>query len=176
MPSPASARTASSITATPHGHDLVGGQARERVYLHVLRAWGLTEGLGGCNPYVVLDWGNLGSSTTPTVQATTTPHFSARLAFRSPVVDDLSAGLLAALDEGDQVVWRDGKQVTVYLPPLKVLVYSRNVSVCDELVGEGEVTAAQGLEMITAGGTHTFELLDSYGQHAGYIEMQFDFE
>ena len=63
-------------------------------------------------------------------------------------MDEVSAGLLSALDEGNQIMWRDGNVVTVYVPPIKAQVYSQNVSVSDELIGECEIRSAQALDMI----------------------------
>ena len=103
------------------------------------------------------------------------PYFSSRIAFRSPVVDEVSAGLLSALEEGSQIV-RDGYVVTVYVPTLRISVYSQNVSVSDELIGETEITSADALEMISTGGSHTAQLLDAHQQHAGSIELQCSFD
>ena len=91
-------------------------------------------------------------------------------------MDEVSAGLLSALDEGNQIMWRDGNVVTVYVPPIKIQVYSQNVSVSDELIGECEIRSAQALDMITDGRCHAFELEDAQQQHAGYIELQFAFD
>ncbi len=189
VPSPDSSRSVSVVRPISRGGPGVAtspsipisatekaqNRVKDKVFLHVLRGWDLSEGLGGCNPYVLLEWGTLGSHKTPAIPGTTSPYFSSRIAFRSPVVDEVSAGLLSALEEGSQIV-RDGYVVTVYVPTLRISVYSQNVSVSDELIGETEITSADALEMISTGGSHTAQLLDAHQQHAGSIELQCSFD
>jgi len=144
------------------------------VYILVLRATGLVEGLGGCNPYAVLSWGDLGHARTHSVPYTSSPNFMQNLKFRSPIVlNGPSAELLIALGEDLYVNWQpEGTLVQVYSPPLTVSIYSANSSVSDDLLAQGEVDTYQMLQHPVV---HTIALYDQRDKPAGAIELQFMF-
>jgi len=177
------------------------------VGITVLCARNLNEGLGGCSPYVLLDWSYLGRQSTqpppanasPSLRSNTNPSFGVKMLFKPPF---LWAGVSAG---GDAVGNRasslydldrelDGKEVfittpskgadsssvttaaTLCAPILRVYVYSRNISVSDELLGEGEVDVETMLYACQQGLPFTVELFDTVnGKHAaGSVEMRFE--
>ena len=152
--------------------------AKQSVFIKVLRAWDLVETLGGCRPYVDLDWGALGTARTEACPESCNPEFSgiasSCLQFRSPAISNgPSAELLAALGEDILVAWADGKTLLpVFLPPLNVSVYSANNSVSDEFVGDGQ---ADALLLLEQPGSHTVQLFDGMRRPAGVVELQFSF-
>ena len=153
--------------------------AKNPVFIKVVRAWGLVETLGGCCPYIELNWGTLGRACTATAALTTAPEYACPsmhscLQFRSPVISNgPSAELLAALEEDTLVAWEDGSTaVPVFLPPLKVTAFSANMSVSDEFIGDGEADAQLLLEQP---GCHLVPLFDSLQQPAGMVELLFSF-
>ena len=146
------------------------------VYIHVLRAQHLdsADGLGVCSPYVVLHWGHLGSARTHTVSYNPNPAFHQCLQFRSPIVrNGPSAELLAALGEDTYVTWCDGSRVQVFMPLLRITVFSANSSISDEMLAEGEVDVHTMLEQSTP---HVVPLVNVRGQSAGTVELQFSFK
>lgn len=89
--------------------------------VHVIRAIGLRDVLGGTNAYCVLDWGRLGKSSTHAVRSCD-PFFGSKLRFKSStqVGSTLDAAMLSA-------------------PPLHIAVYSRNESMSHECIGVAHV-------------------------------------
>ena len=110
------------------------------VCIRVVRAWGLREVVGGSNPYVVLRWGAL-SQSSQAVFSSVSPYFNAVLTFSGPRKDEV----------------------------LKAFVYSRNMSLSDELLGYAEVD----VEDLLAGQSSfsLVDLLEKHDRHAGFIEM-----
>ena len=110
---------------------------------------------------------------------TTSPHFGTQLSFRSPEVDQLSGEVLSLLDEGHTLSWPDGRVVPVYVPPLKVLIYSRNRSVSDELLAECILPPDQVLALMQSCELYSCSLSEGEGSagsgHAGVLELQFQF-
>lgn len=127
-----------------HSPPSSNSSAPDIVSIRVVRAWDLPECLGGTNAYVVFDWGKWGKATTQAISNTTEPCFGATLQFKSPYlpVDDGAAvrgsygAMLSTLQYG-QLLSRAG--------PMKVLVYHRNQSVSDELLGYGEIDVHEQL-------------------------------
>ena len=179
------------------------------VGITVLCARNLNEGLGGCSPYVVLDWSYLGrqstqpppSSASPSLRSNNTnPSFGVKMLFKPPFLwAGVSAGgdadgndRASSLYDLDREL--DGKEVlittpskgsgsssvttaaTLCAPILRVYVYSRNISVSDELLGEGEVDVETMLYACQQGLPFTVELFDTVnGKHAaGSVEMRFE--
>lgn len=89
--------------------------------VHVIRAIGLRDVLGGTNAYCVLDWGKLGKSSTHAVRSCE-PYFGSKLRFKSST----HAG--STLDDA-----------MLSAPPLQIAVYSRNESVSHECIGIAHV-------------------------------------
>ena len=149
---------------------------KEKVYIRVLRAWDLHEGvLGSCYPYAVLDWGKLGKQSTQVEHNTTQPFFSTCLAFHSPVVqDDASRELLSLMDDhGDnQVLWKDGTCVDVLAPVLKVGVFTQHRTLSDTIIGTADVDAMA--LMRNRDNAYSFDIFDAYGKRAGAVELQFE--
>ena len=89
--------------------------------VHVIRAIGLRDALGGTNAYCVLDWGRLGKSSTHAVRSCD-PYFGSKLRFKSStqVGSTLDAAMLSA-------------------PPLHIAVYSRNESMSHECIGVAHI-------------------------------------
>jgi len=169
------------------------------VSITVLRARNLTEGLGGCNPYVVLDWSYLGrQSTEPctpplstSLRSITNPSFDVKLLFKPPFLW-AGSGSGSGLYDLDREL--DGKEVlittpskaggdeittsaaTLCAPLLRVYVFSRNLSVSDELLGEGEVDVETMLFACQQGVPFSVELFDTIGRKnaAGTVEMKFE--
>jgi hypothetical protein len=171
------------------------------VSITVLRARDLTEGLGGCNPYVLLDWAYLGRrSTEPFVspsaglRSETNPVFGSKLLFKPPFLwsgeGTGGEGSLFELDkelEGREVfITTPSKRgqgqgtvttaATLCAPVLRVFVYSRNVSVSDELLGEGEVDVDTMMCACQNGLPFSVELFDTVGhrQYAGTVDLCFE--
>ena len=198
------------------------------VSITVLRARNLLEGLGGCNPYVLLDWAYLGRhATEPTtlpvgqsmsMRSNTNPTFGVKLLFKPPFLwagesgsrlgpgAASSSSSLYDLDReldakevyittpikttngpggarsGDDGQLTTTTAATLCAPILRVYVYSRNVSVSDELLGEGEVDVETMLYACQQGVPFTVELFDSIRmvtgggreQSAGSVEMRFE--
>lgn len=160
-----------------------GSPGTKRVAWHVVRAWGLPEALGACVPYVLLEWGTLGRGSTctpvqdspPAGAGATCAYFGAQVPFRSPEVDQVSGEVLALLEEGHSLTWPDGREVPVYVPPLRVLVFSRNRSVSDELLAEATLVPEEAAVLMQTCEMHACALEDSGGNHAGFVEIQFSF-
>lgn len=163
------------------------------VHITVIRAHGLSEGLGGCNPYVLLDWSSLGRHATrpagdkqaaSAVTALLNPQFHERFAFKPPFLWSSSG----AYDVGREL---DGREVhitvpgeggssitstaTLCAPLLRVYVYSRNVSVSDELLGEGETDIEAMLLACQQGLPFSVQLFSMTRRQepAGCVEMTF---
>ena len=131
------------------------------ISVKIIRASELMDCLGGTNAYIVLDWGKLGKASTQAVINSNDPYFGSTLKFRSPYQrirrkdindDDYRDGSILDMlnsrsdhhhdvdDRGD-----DDECLISHAGPLKVLVYNRNHSVSDELIGIGEIDVHEQL-------------------------------
>jgi hypothetical protein len=117
--------------------------AADLVSIRILRAWGLPDSLGGTNAYVVVDWGKYGQSSTQAVPNSTEPHFGALLQFRSPYTRLDMEELAAAQSDPTMSILRgtEGALYVSWATPMKVVVYNRNESVSDEIIGCAEIDA-----------------------------------
>lgn len=165
------------------------------VHITVLRAYGLSEGLGGCNPYVLLDWSSLGRHATRpanskpgAASSSLDPHFHEKFDFKPPflwsssgiydVGRDLNGGRevhITIPGSGSGSRGETTSTATLCAPPLRVYVYSRNVSVSDELLGEGETDVEAMLLACQQGVPFTVQLYDMTRRQlpAGSVEMVF---
>jgi hypothetical protein len=124
------------------------------VSIKVHRAWDLPDDLlGGTNAYIVVDWGRLGRATTQAIMNSCHPIFDATLQFRSPLVPyddersgDETDGVDDHLAEYSRVVIKDRAYMYRMSGPMQVLLYNRNRSVSDELLGYGEFDPLHVLE------------------------------
>lgn len=157
-----------SAPTSPAG---VGAAAVDLLSVKIIRAWGLSESLGGTNPYVVVDWGKYGKSATQAVAHTTEPHFGATLQFRSPYTVLRDTDRQALQNDPTIAVLHasSGTQYISFAGPLKVSVYNRNQSVSDELLAYGEVDAHEYLTCGT-GETSVLHLIDASSRPAGCLE------
>ena len=137
------------------------------ISIKIIRASELIECLGGTNAYIVLDWGKLGRASTQAVINSNEPYFGSTLKFRSPYQrirrkdinkddgDDYRDGNILDIfnrrkDDHDDHVDDDDERgdeecLISHAGPLKVLVYNRNHSVSDELIGSGEIDVHEQL-------------------------------
>lgn len=117
----------------------VKGILKKPSSVRVIKAVGLEETISGCSPYVVIDWGELGSASTPTAHEKTDPVYNHTLHF----------GKLASHAE---------------VPSLNVFVYHKNISVSDEILGTGHLSS-----MNVKAGVNTVNLFGPNGIEAGKV-------
>jgi hypothetical protein len=174
--------TSSTITSTSSS----SASNFQIISITVLRAWDLNEGLGDCNPYVVIDWGKLGRAATQAVPSTTCPHFGSILKFKSPL-KPVQWQAKQGVPNVCGVVFVEGIECFLQDVNMKIFVYSRNQSVSDEMLGEATLTASPQLleyfdsrSQVGQGGakerrlsqeTLVLQLFTIDGVHAGFIEI-----
>jgi hypothetical protein len=110
---------------------LINIDSNTLVSIKVIRAWSLSDTIGGSNPYVLIDWSSYGKCTTQSIKNSISPHFGSILKFRSPF-------FVQAIPNSRKIRI---KGITYYFASIslaKVYVYSRNKSVSDELLGFAE--------------------------------------
>jgi len=154
--------TINSITTTHSDNNMRKRRTMmDVISVKIIRASELMDCLGGTNAYIVLDWGKLGKASTQAVINSNEPYFGSTLKFRSPYQrirrkdindDDYRDGNILDMlnsrsdhhqdgdDRGD-----DDECLISHAGPLKVLVYNRNHSVSDELIGIGEIDVHEQL-------------------------------
>jgi hypothetical protein len=130
------------------------------ISIKIIRGSELMDCLGGTNAYIVLDWGKLGKASTQAVINSNEPYFGSTLKFRSPYQrirrkdindDDYRDGNILDMldsrsDHHHDVDDRGDEECLIsHAGPLKVLVYNRNHSVSDELIGSGEIDVHEQL-------------------------------
>jgi hypothetical protein len=135
----------STTTDTPSFLDMVS--------VTVVRAWDLQEALGSTNPYIVVDWGIFGRSTTQTIASTTTPRFGSYLRFKSPfrvlastATAKKSRGASQQQGGGISIA---GERYQLADCPMIISAYSRNESVSDELLGSATLRRAEILRAMS---------------------------
>ena len=114
------------------------------------RAHDLKDSLGGCNPYIIIDWGPLGRLSTVPLVNTTDPAYNTTLHFGNRESLHVSYP-----DKGE--IW----------PPIDISVYQRNISISDELIGRGHMPTLKVFS-----GFHKINLYDEYGEDAGYVVLE----
>ena len=112
----------------------------------VIRAYNLKECLGGCTPYVLLDWGTFGKRVTKTAVDATCPIIDQEIIFQYHVTSQSNILLynqskLRNLSPSDRLnVEMDESSfyslLMTSVPDLRIQVYSSNESVSDELLGQ----------------------------------------
>lgn len=170
-------KSPTSVAADHSNYQTYGMQQSNSIYLRVNRAWGLVEELAVVNPYVVVDWGSLGRACTDPVIASTCPNYNCYLEFKSPFAIGINmAGVEDESDDGDTVrkskdairyIRLKGKEFAIAAPNVKTYIYSRNETMSDELLGEGEVEVEDLFQLDTC----TVRLLDMVGQPNGFLEV-----
>lgn len=146
------------------------------VTVHVIRAWDLMEGLGGTNPYIVIDWGTLGRQSTQTIQETTEPMFKSFLRFMTPLIYSSDA-----INTASPRQLKIQKSIFDIIDiPMMIYIFSRNASCSDELLGQ---TMVQRKDIIASFHEDTLScrmilsLLDgNYDPTAGCVEINISFD
>jgi hypothetical protein len=123
----------------------VKGILKKPSSIKVIKAIGLEETISGCSPYIVIDWGELGSASTPTVHEKTDPVYNHTLHF-------------GRMDTHAEV------------PSLNVFVYHKNVSVSDEVLGTGHLSSVN-----VRPGINTINLFGPTGIEAGKVVIDIMF-
>jgi hypothetical protein len=123
----------------------VKGILKKPSSIKVIKAIGLEETISGCSPYVVVDWGELGSASTPTAHEKTDPIYNHTLHF----------GRLGTHAE---------------VPSLNVFVYHKNISVSDEILGTGHLSSLN-----VKPGINTINLFGPTGIEAGKVIIDVTF-
>ena len=150
------------------------------VSVNILKAWNLpTDLLGSTNPYVVLDWGIYGRACSFAIMNSTQPNYNCVVQFRSP----LETASPKELESGSHqhLVYVNGRPYNIppSIPIMKAYVYSRNESISDELLGEGEVNMGKVLLKVysrrekanEAGSKCVLNLYDMSSQFTGSLEL-----
>jgi hypothetical protein len=122
----------------------------ETLAICIVKAWDLPEGLGETNPYVVVDWGEFGRISTKVVLNTTKPKFGTIHQFSSIKCNNRFIS----------------KKRNNY-PSMKLYVYNRNVSVCDELIGEADID----VNNLKLKGKLVSNLIDLKQTSSGFVEI-----
>lgn len=132
--------------------------------IRVIKAWSLPETLGDTNPFVILDWGELGVSRTQVVDRSTSPTFNCDLRFRWPskLCDDHSSESENVLDFAS------------FMPKVRISIYNKHSSISDELLGCALLDAKEFLQLTSSGNDGGNVEVYSFpeGTPAGVIELK----
>lgn len=123
----------------------------ETLSICIIKAWDLPEGLGETNPYIVIDWGEFGRISTKVVLNTNKPKFDTIHQFSS-------------IKSNKRFI---SKKCNDY-PNMKIYVYNRNESVCDEMIGEGNID----VKFLKLKGNLVTNLKDLKQNSAGFVEIK----
>lgn len=154
----------------------------DMVSITVVRAWELQEALGSTNPYIVIDWGPFGRSSTHSIASTTAPRYGSYLRFKSPFRVWSASKKNRGSDHG--CINIAGQRCQLADVPIIVSAYSRNESVSDELLGSATVRRVELLRAMNHlqdssvvaedGSYHTqlvVPLRSTESQSAGFVEL-----
>ena len=151
------------------------------VSVNILRAWNLpTDLLGSTNPYVVLDWGKYGRACSFAIMNSTQPNFNCVVRFKSPLETASRKEIESASPQHLVYVNRHPFAVAADTPIMKAYIYSRNESISDELLGEGEINMGKVLHKVyskreranEAASTCVLNLYDMSSQFTGNLELR----
>lgn len=120
--------------------------AEEYPVIKIHRAVKLPEMLSGCNPYIIIDWGEFGEAVTISQVSGTSPVFKEILRFQR--------GYFAMSEP-------------LNYPPIDVYAFHKNVSISDEFIGKGHIS-----EVNISSGVHFVHLFDSDGDDVGEIVLE----
>jgi hypothetical protein len=100
--------------------------------------------LGDTNPFVILDWGELGQAQTQTIYRTVDPEFNCSLRFRSPLTSKSNYDKLSIFGAENSSIYSekgvlDLLKIVDKIPNLSISVYSKNMSISDELLCHAEI-------------------------------------
>ena len=131
--------------------------------INVIRAWELSDCLGGTNSYVLT---KLSSSTESLISSTilnsTSPYYGSKFLLKLPLNNSSIA------DENPEEMLG----TFLYENSVRFVVLNKNMSLSDEMIGTAEVNVFSLLQQQKEQQSVSMQLLDQQGYPSGFLEIQ----